>query len=177
MLEDMRRAGQSAAQARGAEDERAARERAQAQMSAMHLASAGSGGPPAQGGGPPHGYGAPHHGAQVPPGQRGTDWLMAFLPLAGKQLSAGAGQARAELPPCASTLSRLGLVCRCAVLAVALFMCTRRKLRGRLSAVCGAQPPQQPSWPPQAYSGYAPAQNYPPPPQARPVSFCWALCA
>ena len=60
MLEDRRRAGDAAAQARSAEGERA-----QAQMSAMHLASAGSGGPPAQAGGPPHGYGAPHHGAQV----------------------------------------------------------------------------------------------------------------
>ena len=88
MLEDMRRAGQSAGQARGAEDERAARERAQAQMSAMHLASAGSGGPPAQGGGPPHGYGAqvptPHHGAQVPTPARAapTGWC---VPISGRK--------------------------------------------------------------------------------------------
>ena len=32
----------------------------------------------------------------------------------------------------------------------------------------GPQQQQQPSWPPQGYGGFTPAQNYPPPPQARP---------
>lgn len=66
MLEDMRRAGDAAAQARTAEDERAARERAQQQMAAMHLASAGPAGAPPHAGAPPQGYGGPPpHGAPV----------------------------------------------------------------------------------------------------------------
>ncbi len=66
MLENMRRAGDAAAQARTSEEERAARERAQHHMAAMHLASAGSAGGPPHANAPQQGYGGhPPQGAPV----------------------------------------------------------------------------------------------------------------
>jgi hypothetical protein len=149
MLGDMRRQGN--AQGRAAEEERA---RAQAQLSAMHLASAGpgGGGPQQYGHGPPMGHQVRR---LAPVGARPA----APVQCPRVHTRSGAAPLHASVGCLLARSGRIGCK-RCAPPAAS---------DAEALTACGAQQQQQqPSWPPQGYGGFTPAQNYPPPPQARP---------